>query len=144
MIVDLIETLYRLLWGDLFTLPVAGGIGISFMVVLLFAAGIGFTLRTRLLPVRLFRDMIAAVCEKKQGRDGLSSFQTLIISTGWDSVAEGNRAGDGMACNNSDRRQWRKQGAVVGAAASEMQADAKQLLGAATRISCLQRKLPAG
>ena len=43
MIVDLIEALYRLLWGDLFTLPVAGGIGISFMVVLLFAAGIGFT-----------------------------------------------------------------------------------------------------
>ena len=33
-----------------------------------------------------------------------------------------------MACNNSDRRQRRKQGAVVGAAASEMQADAKQLL----------------
>ena len=23
---------------------------------------------------------------------------------GWDPVAEGNRAGDGMACNNSDRR----------------------------------------
>ena len=67
MIVDLIEALYRLLWGDLFTLPVAGGIGISFMVVLLFAAGIGFTLRTRLLPVRLFRDMIGAVCEKKAG-----------------------------------------------------------------------------
>ena len=58
---------------------------------------------------------------------------------GWDPVAEGNRAGDGMACNNSDRRQWRKQGAVVGAAASEMQADAKQLLGAATRISCPRR-----
>ena len=81
MIVDLIEAFYRLLWGDLFTLPVAGGIGISFMVVLLFAAGIGFTLRTRLLPVRLFRDMIGAVCEKKQAAGGLSSFQTLVIST---------------------------------------------------------------
>ena len=81
MIIDLIEALYRLLWGDLFTLPVAGGIGISFMVVLLFAAGIGFTLRTRLLPVRLFRDMIGAVCEKKQTAGGLSSFQTLVIST---------------------------------------------------------------
>ena len=81
MIIDLIEALYRLLWGDLFTLPVAGGIGISFMVVLLFAAGIGFTLRTRLLPVRLFRDMIGAVCEKKQAAGGLSSFQTLVIST---------------------------------------------------------------
>ena len=81
MIVDWIEALCRLLWGDLFTLPVAGGIGISFMVVLLFAAGIGFTLRTRLLPVRLFRDMIGAVCEKKQSAGGLSSFQTLVIST---------------------------------------------------------------
>ena len=81
MLVNLIESVYRLLWGDLFTLPVAGGIGISFMVVLLFVAGIWFTSRTRLLPVRLFRDMLAAVCEKKQGRDGLSSFQTLIIST---------------------------------------------------------------
>ena len=81
MLVNLIESVYRLLWGDLFTIPLGGGIGISFMVVLLFTAGIWFTCRTRLLPVRLFRDMIAAVCEKKQGRDGLSSFQTLVIST---------------------------------------------------------------
>ena len=81
MLVNLIESVYRLLWGDLFILPLGGGIGISFMVVLLLAAGIWLTCRTRLLPVRLFRDMIAAVCEKKQGRDGLSSFQTLIIST---------------------------------------------------------------
>ena len=65
MLVNLIESVYRLLWGDLFILPLGGGIGISFMVVLLLAAGIWFTSRTRLLPVRLFRDMIAAVCEKK-------------------------------------------------------------------------------
>ena len=81
MLVNLIESVYRLLWGDLFTIPLAGGIGVSFMVVLLFTAGIWFTCRTRLLPVRLFRDMVAAVCEKKQTKDGLSSFQTLIIST---------------------------------------------------------------
>mgnify|MGYP002794708960 CR=1 FL=1 len=77
----LIETIYNLLWGDLFTLPVGGGIGISLMAVLLLTAGVFFTLRTRLLPVRLFRDMIAAVCEKNQSRDSLSSFQTLIVST---------------------------------------------------------------
>ena len=41
---------------------------------------------------------------------------------GWDPVAAGNRAGDGMACNDSDRRQWRMQGTVVGAAASKTQA----------------------
>ena len=34
-----------LLWGDLFTIPLGGGIGISFMVVLLFTAGIWFTCR---------------------------------------------------------------------------------------------------
>ena len=38
---------------------------------------------------------------------------------GWDPVAEGDRAGDGMACNNSDRCQWQKQEAVVGAVASK-------------------------
>ena len=40
MLVNLIESVYRLLWGDLFTIPLGGGIGISFMVVLLFTAGI--------------------------------------------------------------------------------------------------------
>ena len=79
--IHLIETVYRFLWGDLFVLPIAGGVGISLMVVLLLTAGVFFTLRTRLLPVRLFRDMISAVCEKNQSRDSLSSFQTLIVST---------------------------------------------------------------
>ena len=36
--------------------------------------------------------------------------------------------------NNFDRRQWRKQEEIVGAAASRMQARAKQTLGAATRV----------
>ena len=35
--------------------------------------------------------------------------------------------------NGDDRRQWRKQGGAVGAAASRMRATAKQTLGAATR-----------
>ena len=37
--------------------------------------------------------------------------------------------------NGDDRRQWRKQGGAVGAAASRMRAAAKQTLGAATRLS---------
>ena len=119
MIVDLIEALYRLLWGDLFTLPVAGGIGISFMVVLLFAAGIWFTCRTRLLPVRLFRDMIAAVCEKKQGRDGLSSFQTLIISTAT-RVGMGNLVGvvAAVSAGGAGAVFWMWVTAILGASTS--------------------------
>mgnify|MGYP006983025324 CR=1 FL=1 len=41
MLINLIESVYRLLWGDLFTIPLGGGIGISFMVVLLFTAASG-------------------------------------------------------------------------------------------------------
>ena len=40
--------------------------------------------------------------------------------------------------NNDDRRQWRKQGGAVGAAASRMQATAKQTLGAATRAVAMR------
>ena len=42
---------------------------------------------------------------------------------GWDPAAAGSRAGDGMACNSNDRRQRRKQGVAVGAAASKTQAE---------------------
>ena len=63
---------------------------------------------------------------------------------GWDPVAAGNRAGDGMACNNNDRRQWRNQGIVVGAAASKTQAQAKRMMGAATRPRVRRESSPNG
>ena len=119
MLVNLIESVYRLLWGDLFTIPLGGGIGISFMVVLLFTAGIWFTCRTRLLPVRLFRDMIAAVCEKKQGKDGLSSFQTLIISTAT-RVGMGNLVGvvAAVSAGGAGAVFWMWVTAILGASTS--------------------------
>ena len=119
MLVNLIESVYRLLWGDLFTIPLGGGIGISFMVVLLFTAGIWFTCRTRLLPVRLFRDMIAAVCEKKQGRNGLSSFQTLVISTAT-RVGMGNLVGvvAAVSAGGAGAGFWMWVTAILGASTS--------------------------
>ena len=119
MLVNLIESVYRLLWGDLFTIPLGGGIGISFMVVLLFTAGIWFTCRTRLLPVRLFRDMIAAVCEKKQGRDGRSSFQTLVISTAT-RVGMGNLVGvvAAVSAGGAGAVFWMWVTAILGASTS--------------------------
>ncbi len=119
MLINLIESVYRLLWGDLFTIPLGGGIGISFMVVLLFTAGIWFTCRTRLLPVRLFRDMIAAVCEKKQSRDGLSSFQTLIISTAT-RVGMGNLVGvvAAVSAGGAGAVFWMWVTAILGASTS--------------------------
>ena len=82
MLIQIIEGVYHLLWGDLLTLHLGNvTLSLSFMVILLLTAGVFFTLRTRLLPVRLFRDMLAAVCEKNDKGSGLSSFQTLVVST---------------------------------------------------------------
>ena len=86
MIVTLIEKVYSFLWGDLIRIPLPGGssLGISLLILLLIPTGIYFTVRTRCLNVSLFPDMLKALVEKK-GKDDkstLSSFQTLIVSTG--------------------------------------------------------------
>ena len=79
----IIELVYNFLWGDLVTLPVPGGgtLGLPLLVILLIPTGIYFTIRTKFLPIRLFPDMVRALNEKKDKHGGLSSFQTLIVST---------------------------------------------------------------
>ena len=82
-IINLIEAACAFLWGDLITLPLPGGgtLGISLLVMLLIPTGIYFTIRTRVLPIRLFRDEVDTVLKQTHHRDGLSSFQSLMIST---------------------------------------------------------------
>ena len=83
MIISIIEQVYSLLWGDLITLPLPGGdrLGISLLVLLLIPTGIYFTIRTKFLPLRLFPDMVKSLLAKKEHKDSLSTFQTLIVST---------------------------------------------------------------
>ena len=83
MIVALIEKVYSFLWGDLIHIPLPGGgsVGISLLIILLIPTGIYFTVRTRLLPIRMFPDMIKALTGKKENNDSLSTIQTLIDST---------------------------------------------------------------
>ena len=83
MVVSLIERIYALLWGDLIHVPLPGGesVGISLLIILLIPTGIYFTVRTKVLPLRLFPDMIRALMSKKENKDNLSTFQTLIVST---------------------------------------------------------------
>ena len=83
MIVKLIEQVYGFLWGDLLQIPLPGGgsVGISLLIILLIPAGIYFTIRTRVLPIRLFPDMVTALTGKKEDKNSLSTFQTLIVST---------------------------------------------------------------
>ena len=94
---NIISVIYNLLWGDLFQLPLPGGsnVGISLMVLMLIPAGIYFTLRTRILPIRCFPEMVRIALEReKKGKEGsaISGLQTLIVATAT-RVGMGNMVG---------------------------------------------------
>ena len=103
MVVSLIERIYALLWGDLIHVPLPGGdsVGISLLIILLIPTGIYFTVRTKVLPLRLFPDMIRALMSKKENKDSLSTFQTLIVSTAT-RVGMGNLVGVVAAISAGD------------------------------------------
>ncbi len=79
------QAVYKILWGDIITIPLPGGssLGLSLLVLILVPAGIYFTIRTRFLPFRLFPEMLSVTLEnnKKTEREGLSGVQALIVST---------------------------------------------------------------
>ena len=82
--VKLVNALYALLWNDLITLPLpfGGTLGLPLLVMLLVPTGAYFTLRTRVLPVRLLPAMARVAVEKRpRGHASLSGVQSLIVST---------------------------------------------------------------
>ena len=74
--------------------------------------------------------------------DGVTLSQNFTFSKGVKSAAKQQIGETRKKCNSDDRRQWRKQGGAVGAAASRMRAVAKQTLGAATRLSAATSFFP--
>ena len=81
MVVSLIERIYALLWGDLIHVPLPGGdsVGISLLIILLIPTGIYFTVRTKVLPLRLFPDMTRALMSKKENKDSPVSYTHLDV-----------------------------------------------------------------
>lgn len=62
------------------------------LIYLLAGAGIFFTVRTGFVQIRLFKDSLKCMFEKKQSDKGVSSFQALMIATA-SRVGTGNMAG---------------------------------------------------
>lgn len=128
--VVLIEKVYRLLWGDLVTIPLPNGsaLGLSLLVILLIPTGLWFTLRTRFLPVRLFSDMIRALSEKKSEKSALSSLQTLIVSTAT-RVGMGNLVGvvAAISAGGAGAIFWMWVTALLGASTAFIEATLAQL-----------------
>ena len=128
MITQLIEFIYRLLWGDLFSIHIGNtSFGISLMILLLIPAGIYFTVRTRILPIRLFPDMICSLNGKKDNQGGLSSFQSLIVSTAT-RVGMGNLVGvvAAISAGGAGAVFWMWLTALVGASTAFVEAGLAQ------------------
>lgn len=51
------------------------------LIVMLVAVGLYYTLRTRLVQLRMFKETIRVIMEKPVGKDSVSSFQALMVST---------------------------------------------------------------
>ena len=82
--VSFVQALYAFLWNDLIILPLPGGstLGLPLLVLLLVPTGIYFTIRTRVLPIRLLPAMLRVTLEKRTvGGNSLSGVQSLIVST---------------------------------------------------------------
>ena len=129
-IVQLIEATYNFLWGDLFQipLPVGGSIGISLLIIFLVPAAVYFTIRTRFMQIRLFPDMVRALTEQKSGENGLSPFQTLIVSTAT-RVGMGNLVGvvAAISAGGAGAVFWMWIMAVLGSATAFIEATLAQL-----------------
>ena len=130
MIVALIEKVYSFLWGDLIHIPLPGGgsVGISLLIILLIPTGIYFTVRTRLLPIRMFPDMIKALTGKKENKDSLSTFQTLIVSTAT-RVGMGNLVGvvAAISVGGAGAVFWMWITAIIGSSTAFVEATLAQL-----------------
>ena len=130
MIVALIEKIYSFLWGDLIHIPLPGGgsVGISLLIILLIPTGIYFTVRTRLLPIRMFPDMIKALTGKKENKNSLSPFQTLIVSTAT-RVGMGNLVGvvAAISVGGAGAVFWMWITAIIGSSTAFVEATLAQL-----------------
>ena len=129
-ILQLIEATYNFLWGDLFQIPLPGGgsIGISLLIIFLVPAAVYFTIRTRFMQVRLFPDMVRALTEQKSGENGLSPFQTLIVSTAT-RVGMGNLVGvvAAISAGGAGAVFWMWIMAILGSATAFIEATLAQL-----------------
>ena len=126
----IISVVCNFLWGDLFTIPIGGGIGISLLVALLIPAGLYFTVRTRALPLRCFPEMLRLVVRRETDRKGgaISGVQALIVSTAT-RVGMGNMVGvvAAISAGGPGAVFWMWVTALIGASTAFVEATLAQL-----------------
>ncbi|MBQ8849781.1 MAG: alanine:cation symporter family protein [Clostridia bacterium] len=135
MVKNIISFIYNIFWGELFAIPLPGGssIGISLLILLLIPTGIYFTIRTKLLPIRMFPEMLRISVEKndkkKNGeKNAISGWQALIVSTAT-RVGMGNLVGvvAAISLGGAGAVFWMWVTAIIGASTAFVEATLAQI-----------------
>lgn len=98
------------------------------LIYLLAGAGIYFTVKSRFVQIRLFKESLVCMLEKKQTEEGVSSFQALMIATA-SRVGTGNMAGVATAIvlGGPGAAFWMWLMAVLGAASAFVESTLAQI-----------------
>lgn len=98
------------------------------LIILLVVAGIYFSIRTKFVQFRLLKEGIRLLGEKSHTKDGVSSFQALMISTA-SRVGTGNIAGvaTALAAGGAGAIFWMWVMALVGSASAFIESTLAQV-----------------
>ena len=98
------------------------------LIYLLAGSGIYFSIRTRFVQIRRFKDAMNCMMEKKEGDKGVSSFQALMIATA-SRVGTGNMAGVATAIilGGPGAAFWMWLMAVLGSASAFVESTLAQI-----------------
>ena len=144
----LFRAVYTILWGDLIKIPLPGGstLGLSLLVLILVAAGIYFTIRTRFLPFRMFPEMMRVTLEsnRKGEQEAISGVQALIVSTAC-RVGMGNLVGvvAAISAGGAGAVFWMWVLALLGSSTAYIEATLAQLYKEKDPLYCGFRGGPA-
>ena len=101
------------------------------LVFLLIIAGFYFSIRTKFVQFRLFKDMFSVLQEKRHvdGQSAVSSFQALMVSTA-SRVGTGNIAGvaTAIATGGPGAVFWMWAMSLIGAASAFIESTLAQIL----------------
>ena len=106
----------------------SGWLSTYIRVILLIAAGLYFTLRTKFVQLRLFRESIRVVGERPREAGAVSSFQALMVSTA-SRVGTGNIVGISTAicCGGAGAVFWMWVIALIGGASAFVESTLAQI-----------------
>ena len=98
------------------------------LIILLVVGGLWFTLRTRFAQFRLIGEQFRAVTEKPEGKNGVSSFQALMVSTA-SRVGTGNIIGvsTALCLGGFGAMFWMWLIAIIGAASAFVESTLAQI-----------------